>query len=237
MGKWLQSGVMVYVMWGLGLAGLVFQTIVALFLNTQVKASGNMNTTRKKLFRTIRQKNESSKTLGLRVQDYDAFLDKYFYRMKVVGIPVSEVGRAMKLFRLAVLLVAAGGLLFSLKLENPEMLQKELVLNGVIAAAFLAAVENIIPIKNKIGLMKANVRDYLLNSGRLQEGRERMTAPASGGKQGEPKEAEAAATVQPANPEEPAALPERRQGAAAKAVSKMSDDEILALFLRNYLRE
>lgn len=250
--KLIQSNVTLYAMWGLGLIGLILQTVIALFLNTQVKASGNMVTTKKKIFKTMRQKNENNKALGLVTTDYDAFMDKYFYRMRVLGIPVYNTGQAMKTLRLAVLMVAAGGLVLSLQLEVEPFFREEMVLNGVIVAAFLAAVENIIPIKNKIGLMKANVRDYLLNSqipkslrgsGRVQDMRQTenaepyQTETEERRKQPVSEPGSALETVIPDTAVSEAELDEARRKTAATVVSKMSDDEILTLFLRNYLRE
>lgn len=237
--KLIQGNVFLYAVWGIGLIGLVLQTIIAFILNSHVKASNHMVTTKKKIFKAIRQKNEDNKTLGIVTSDHDAFIDRYLYRIKAVGIPVLRAEQVMKLLRLAVLMVAAGGLVLSLRLETPVYFEEELVLNGVIIAAFLAALENIIPIKNKIGLMKANLKDYLLNSQTPKNGRSKELAQEIKKEDRAAREKETEKGIVPIDKEPEDDTEAVQKQAAATVVSKMSDEEVevLRFFLRKYLLE
>ena len=222
----MEQGTFVYILWGIGFLGLLLQMITAFLLGRAVKASENMITTRKRIFKEIRKKNEALKSLGVVTKDTEAFADKYLLKMRIMGAPLYSASNAMKTLRAVVCMVAAGGLLIYMKSEIPFQMSEELVLNGVIVAAFLAAVENIIPVKNKIGIMKANVMDYLNNTVACMK----------------QKEEEPVLPFENEIPENQTEIFAREASTAVEGNKKkesddVSDDEVLADFLKGFLCE
>ncbi len=174
----LGAGTGVYILWGMGLLGLLLKLMANTHMKKMIKASENMATTKKKCLRVLRQKYENGRSLGIHNGDGQAYVEKNVRSMRFVSMPLDFWRLSGRTLCCGVCMVIAGTFLFKdvSWRGSPEMVT--LIANGIIVCAFLIAVENIFLINNKIEILKANIRDYLQN---LPVARENpVRAPAGG---------------------------------------------------------
>ena len=159
----LSAGTGVYILWGMGLLGLLLKLMANTYMKKMIKASENMATTKKKCLRVLRQKYENGRSLGIHNGDGQAYVEKNVRSMRFVSMPLDFWRLSGRTLCCGVCMVIAGTFLFKdvSWRGSPEMVT--LIANGIIVCAFLIAVENIFLINNKIEILKANIRDYLQN--------------------------------------------------------------------------
>lgn len=152
----------VYILWGVAFLGLVLKLISNSYVKSMMRSTENMATTRKKNLRTLRQKYENRRNLGMEGASGD-FVEKNIRRWKFLGIPIEAIGRRFNLGVLSTIMITAGAFLFydNKWRGSPEMVT--FLANAVIVCAFLMSLENIFLTRNKVEIMKANIRDYLDN--------------------------------------------------------------------------
>lgn len=157
------AGTGVYILWGMGLLGLLLKIMMNTYLKGMVKASENMATTRRKSLRIIRQKYENGKSLGINNGSGEAYVEKNVRKLKLVALPMEfwrKSGQA--LCCLACMTMAGAFLYYDVSWRgSPDMIS--FLANGIMVCAFLLVLENIFLINNKLEILKANIRDYLEN--------------------------------------------------------------------------
>lgn len=157
------AGTGVYILWGMGLLGLLLKIMMNTYLKGMVKASENMATTKRKSLRIIRQKYENGKSLGINNGNGEAYVEKNVRKLKLVALPMEfwrKSGQA--LCCLACMTMAGAFLYYDVSWRgSPDMIS--FMANGVMVCAFLLVLENIFLINNKLEILKANIRDYLEN--------------------------------------------------------------------------
>ncbi len=152
-----------YILWGIGLLGLLLRMMFNGYMKSMVKASENMATTKKKNLRIMKQKYENGKSLGIHRGTGEAFVEKNVRKFKFVAIPLEMWRRSSRFLCIVVTMLMAGSLLFyevSWR-GSPDMVT--FMTNGFLVCAFLMGIENIFLINNKMEILKANIRDYLEN--------------------------------------------------------------------------
>lgn len=152
----------VYILWGIALAGLLAKIIMNAHLKKLVKMTENMATTKKRSLKQLRQKYENRLNLGMDGYSSD-FVEKNIRNVRFLGVPIVATGKRLNLGVLSTIMVTAGAFLFY---DNgwrgsPQMI--DFIANSVIVCAFLMSLENIFLSRNKLEIMKANIRDYLDN--------------------------------------------------------------------------
>lgn len=159
----LNMGTGIYILWGIGVLGLLFKMIANTYLKGMLKASENMSTTKKKSLRIMRQKYENGRNLGINNGSGEAFAEKNIRGLRLIAMPLEFWRRSGQLLVCVACIVMAGGFLYYdvTWRGSPDMVT--FIANGIIVCAFLALLENIFLINNKIEMLKANVRDYLEN--------------------------------------------------------------------------
>lgn len=159
----LDFGTSVYILWGIGLLGLILKMMANVHMKRMIKASGNMATTKRRALRIMRLKYMNGKSLGINMGSSASFVDKNVRSMRYFGFPLYVWRRTGLMLSLLTAGVVAGNFLYydvSWR-GSPEMV--ELIANAVCVCAFLMIVENIFLINNKLEILKANIRDYLDN--------------------------------------------------------------------------
>ena len=159
----LNAGSGVYLLWGIGLLGLLLTLITDVYLKSLVKASENMATTKKRKLCVIKRKYENGRSLGIRNGSGEAYAEKTVRDIKMGVIPLEMWRRSGKTLVCVTMMTMAGAFIYydASWRGSPEM--EYFLVNGVIISAFLLCLENIFLIKNKMEILKANIRDYLEN--------------------------------------------------------------------------
>ena len=159
----LDMGTGIYILWGIGLLGLLLKMIASTYLKGMIKASENMSTTKRKSLRILRQKYENGRNLGINGGSGEAFTEKNIRGLKLIAMPMEFWRRSGQLLACVTCMAMAGAFLYYdvTWRGSPEMMTY--LANGVLVCAFLFALENIFLINNKVEMLKANVRDYLEN--------------------------------------------------------------------------
>lgn len=161
--KFMEAGTGVYILWGMGLLGLLLKIMSNTYLKGLVKASENMATTKRRSLRIIRQKYENGKSLGINNGNGQAYVEKNVRRLKFVAMPMEFWRKSGQALCCLVCMAMAGAFLYydvSWR-GSPDMIN--FLANGVMVCAFLLVLENIFLINNKLEILKANIRDFLEN--------------------------------------------------------------------------
>lgn len=153
----------VYVLWGIGLLGLLLKMIANTYLKRLLRESENMATTRTKGLRRMRQTYENGRSLGIRNGSSVAFAEKQVRKMRLLGKPFDfwrRIGETLTCVLVAI--CACSFLYYDVSWRgSPDMIS--FLVNGVIVGACLLALENIFLTNNKVERLKANICDYLDN--------------------------------------------------------------------------
>lgn len=159
----LDMGTGIYILWGIGVFGLLLKMIASTYLRGMIKASENMSTTKRTSLRIMRQKYENGRNLGINNGSGAAFAEKNIRGLRLIAMPLEFWRRSGQFLTCVTCIVMAGGFLYYdvTWRGSPEMVT--FIANGIIVCAFLLALENIFLINNKVEMLKANVRDYLEN--------------------------------------------------------------------------
>lgn len=156
-------GMGTYLLWGLGIAGLLMKLFFSSYLSGMISATENMATTRKKCLRIMRQKYENCRSLGRSNKNNQAYVEKNVRRLKFFALPI-EFWRKSGQLIIAMLVFAMSGAFFyydSNWLLSRDMF--EFLISGIMVGAFLIIVENIFLVNNKMEIVKANISDYFEN--------------------------------------------------------------------------
>lgn len=167
--KIMEAGKGVYFLWGIGLLGLLVKMITSTYLKGMIKASENMATTKKRSLRTIRQKYENGRSLGINKGSGGAFVEKNVRSLKLGAIPLEAWRRSGQALCCLVMLTIGVTFLYhdASWRGSPEM--ASFLINAGIVCAFLMFIENIFLVTNKMEILKANIRDYLENLTPMRE--------------------------------------------------------------------
>lgn len=154
----MDKGILLLV--AIGVLGLLLKMISNTYLNSLIKASENMATTKKKRFRIMRQKYENGRTFGIQGTGR-AFAEKQVRCIKLFGAPLMFWERSGLSLSLIAWFIMAGAFIYkdASWRGSPEMVT--FLASGVMVCAFLLVLENIFVTKNKVEILKANILDYL----------------------------------------------------------------------------
>ncbi|MBE5945205.1 MAG: hypothetical protein E7258_09875 [Lachnospiraceae bacterium] len=161
--KIMEAGTGVYVLWGIGMLGLLLKIVADTYLRGLIKASENMATTKKRKLCTIRRKYENGRSLGINNGSGEAYAEKTVRSLKLISVPLEVWRRSGYTLCCIVVMIMSGSFWF----EDPGWLSRDYIeaflANGFLVCAFLLCIENIFLINNKMEILKANIRDYLEN--------------------------------------------------------------------------
>ncbi|MDE6026343.1 MAG: hypothetical protein K2G45_12935 [Lachnospiraceae bacterium] len=153
----------VYILWGIGVLGLLLKMMANTYIKSLIKGSENMAMTKNKKLQILARKCKNRQSLGINGKNSDAYVDKNIQKMKFMGRTFAfwqQWGVSLALFDC--MLMAGAFLYYDVSWRgSPAMI--EFLANGIIVCAFLLALENIFLIKNKVEILKANIKDYIDN--------------------------------------------------------------------------
>lgn len=146
-----------------GLVSLLLQMIMVLSLNSYVKDSANMKTTKKKIFLNLKNQFETIYGMDCQVRNVSAYVEKYLLKLKFMGVPYSTWEKVPFLAS-GIASVLAGGEAFYLYLEHrkPESFVEVLFAYGITVACFYIFF-HIFGVKNKKAQIQIQLVDYLEN--------------------------------------------------------------------------
>lgn len=151
----------VYILWGLGVLGLLLKIWANAYMGKLVHASADLGNTRKKKLRNMRQKYENKKEFGLCGGDEEAYAESFVRGLRFLTRPMEFWNRSGTVLSLVVCGTMAGAYLYydpSWR-GSPDM--QFFLANSIIVCACLLAFDHILVINNKVEILKANIRGYL----------------------------------------------------------------------------
>ena len=146
------------------LLGVVLKLIAGITLKRLVKAASNMSKSNHALMRLIRAKFEHACMVSDKVQNVPAFVEKYMYEYKVLGMSlfmVQQLSRTM-IWLCGITSFAGGGLSYSLG-EPVEVTYAYIILGGA-GVVFLLLLQVTSNEKQKQDVVKMYMVDFLENT-------------------------------------------------------------------------
>lgn len=153
-----------------GIIGVIFvigafcKVVIGTSLSNIIKESENMNNTRQTLLKQIKLKYESCHRLNLRINNVSAFINKYIYKHKIIGVSIKRLN---SIANTSFLLCGTLGLASGVVLYLNSVKSRQIVIYisaGIILSICGFIWGNVIDIKSKIEMLKINIQDYLENS-------------------------------------------------------------------------
>ncbi len=158
--KFVEAGTGVHIIWGIGGLGLLLHFMFSLFMNSMIRASRDMSTTRKKGLSVIRRKYDNRKALCTQSGYNQNFVQKNLYELKLLGIPLTKWENISKFLCTTCLAACSFAFLYydDAWRQSPNMVY--FIANASLVCAFLLLLENIFLPRRKMELLRANIGDF-----------------------------------------------------------------------------
>lgn len=143
--------------------GIISKAVVSISLKSLTKAAGNMGKSSHALMRLVRAKYEHACMVSDKVQNVEAFIEKYIYEYKVLGIRLHgwrRMERACAWGCLAAGLLAAGGE-YALRGMNDQVLRSAAA--GAVAGILLFLLRISMDENYRLTVIRTYMVDYLEN--------------------------------------------------------------------------
>lgn len=153
-----------YFMLVLFVIGGVCKIIIGASLSGVIRESDNMNNTRQNLLKQIKLKFENCHRLNLQINNVSAFINKYIYKYKLLGVSIKRLNNAANTcFLLCITIGFLSGVLIYI---NSVDVNKIVIYmsEGIVLSLCGLIWNNVIDIKTKIEIIKINIQDFLENS-------------------------------------------------------------------------
>lgn len=216
-----------YILYGIGVLGLLLKLMANTYLKTLIKESENMEMTKNRKLKTVARKCKNRAALGMLEKSTDSYVEKNVGKIKLFGRSFSFYDRCGRWLSMCIVMMAAGGFLYYDISWRGSPNMTEYFANCVIVCAFLLALENIFCIRNKMDLLKANIGDFIDNisvASRKADSRQRIENPVVTAKEA------VASTVEVTKEKEALADTE---GVSGKA-DEIPEDELIGSFLKEF---
>lgn len=161
LGKIMEVSTGVYILWGLGVLGLLLKILANAYMSKMVRASENLGDTNKKKLRMMRQKYENKKGFGLCGGDEEAYADSFVRGLRFLTWPMEFWNRSGTVLSLVVCGMMSGAYLYYDPSWRGSTDMQFFLANCIIVCACLLAFDHILLINNKVEILKANIRGYL----------------------------------------------------------------------------
>ena len=139
----------VYILWGLGVLGVLMKILANAYMSKMVRASTNLGETKRKKLRNM---------CG---GDEEAYAESFVRGLKFLTRPMEFWNRSGTVLSLVVCGTMAGAYLYydpSWR-GSPDM--QFFLANSILVCACLLVLDHILVINNKVEILKANIRGYL----------------------------------------------------------------------------
>ncbi len=158
-----EKGVFLYITAGVAGIGILLRIILAMVYRRLLTASEHMGQTRNQWARQLRQRFETCYQLRIGVRNVDIFVDKYVYKQKFCGVLLSTWELISGQMKYLCLITASIGGVVGLVTDCGRNEILYTIGSGLLLAALLMIVDNLIGITGKRELLKVNLKDYLEN--------------------------------------------------------------------------
>lgn len=151
----------VYILWGLGVLGVLMKILANAYMSKMVRASTNLGETKRKKLRNMCRQYENKKGFGLCGGDEEAYAESFVRGLKFLTRPMEFWNRSGTVLSLVVCGTMAGAYLYydpSWR-GSPDM--QFFLANSILVCACLLVLDHILVINNKVEILKANIRGYL----------------------------------------------------------------------------
>ncbi len=146
-----------------GAISIFLQWIMSLSLQGYVKASANMNTTKKKMMIHLKQQFETIYGMEYNVRNVDAYVDKYLLKLRFMGLSYSFWEKAPALSAGIATLIAGGMAFYTYSVKSGAAEMTEIVFAYGIVLSCLFVFAHIFGVKSKKQQMHIQLVDYLEN--------------------------------------------------------------------------
>lgn len=157
-----------------GAVSLLLQAFMAMFLKSYVKASANMQTTKKKILINLKNQFEAIYGMDCQVRNTKAYVDKYLLKLRFFGISFAGWEKLPFLSAGIVVLITVAGIFYGYMNGVKGRAQAEILFACGLVLACLFIFFHIYGIKSKKSQIQIQLVDYLENymTNRLTRNRE-----------------------------------------------------------------
>ena len=146
-----------------GVLSILLQWIMNLSLAGYVKASANMNTTKKKSMINLKKQYEAMYEMDCHVHNVDAYVEKYILKLRFMGMSFSFWERMAPLSEGVVTLIVAVTAFYTYRSGGEASIYVEIIFSYGVVLACLFLFFHIFGIKSKKQQMQIQLVDYLEN--------------------------------------------------------------------------
>lgn len=146
------------------LFGTILKVMVSISLKRLVKAASNMSKSNHSLMRLVRAKFEHACMISDKVQNVPAFVDKYLYEYKVLGICLHSFRQAEKTMIWLCGIIGVLGSAIAYFLENDMQNFQKYVAVGGGGALYLLLLQVTLTEQNKLEAAKMYMVEFLENT-------------------------------------------------------------------------
>lgn len=167
----------VYILWGLGVLGVLMKILANAYMSKMVRASTNLGETKRKKLRNMCRQYENKKGFGLCGGDEEAYAESFVRGLRFLTRPMEFWNRSGTVLSLVVCGTLAGAYLYydpSWR-GSPDM--QFFLANSILVCACLLVLDHILVINNKVEILKANIRGYLERIPKPREQTENVVRP------------------------------------------------------------
>lgn len=161
--RWFEQNYVMYLLLGIGGAGLLVKIIVAGAYHSLLRASDNMGESKHKLMKLLRMKFETCYKLKIGIKNVDSFVDKYIYKYKFMGILLYTWESIGGQVLIIAMLAGAIAVVFSIVSGCGQFVMLSTLLVSIGVCALLVTVEGMINLPMKKKVLRVNIVDYLDN--------------------------------------------------------------------------
>ncbi len=146
-----------------GIVSILIQMIMTLSLNSYVKASANMKTTKKKILLNLKNQFETIYGMDYQVRNTYAYVEKYLLKLKFLGFSYSTWEKAPFLAAGFLTLLAGGEAFYQYMIKKPMDVFVEIGFAYGITLVCFFVFFHIFGVKNKKEQVQIQLVDYLEN--------------------------------------------------------------------------
>lgn len=159
-GKIMELSTGLYVLWGIGVLGVLLKLFANAYINAMVRASYELGDTKKRKLRVMRQQYENKHSFGLCGGDEVAYTESFVRGLRFLSRPMEFWSRSGTVLSM----IVCGGLAFAYLYYDPSWRgspnMEVFLASSIIVCACLLALDNILLINNKVEILKANIIGY-----------------------------------------------------------------------------
>ncbi len=161
--KMMSNGVLFYAIGIVTMLGVIAKFISCITTNNLVQAAGDIQKSNQKLMRLVKAKFEHASMVSDKVQNVEAFVRKYLYEYKVLGMRLSSWRDFPLKMAWTVGVIGILGMMAGYQIYGMGEATLQYGMAGVVGAVILLSFHLLIPEKMKLEAAKNYMVEYLEN--------------------------------------------------------------------------